>query len=128
VSKPCADERNRVPRHRCDAGRRFALGSADTATVEGDHAVLCRQPIHYARVIVVERRAEGVEQHDRNAGPRTEVSIGEGDAVHRDKVGRYVLEGDGMDVVISNTPSGRHRLDVGTKPLAYCAQDIHFND
>ena len=62
-----ADEGDRVGAHLLDGGRHRPAGGADTAVVEGDHAVVRGDAVDDARVPVVEDRGQVVQEHHRNA-------------------------------------------------------------
>ena len=77
VESQCADERHSVLCHCLDGVRRFALGTADAAIVEGDYAMFRRDAVDDPGVPVVEVRGQVIQEDHRYAGIDTQLPVDE---------------------------------------------------
>ena len=91
VESQCADERDGVLCHRLDRVRCLALGSADPAIVEGDHAVLGRDAVDDPGVPIVEVRGEVIQEDHRYAGIDAQLPVDESGSADGDRFRRRAL-------------------------------------
>ena len=91
VESQRADERDSVLCHCLDCVWRLALGTADAAIVEGDHAMLRRDAIDDPGVPVVEVGGQVIQEDHRYAVIDPQLPVDESGAAHGDGFRRRAL-------------------------------------
>lgn len=69
------DDGDDVSSHRLDAALHLARRRADAAVADGDDVPLLGEPVHEARVPVVEVRTEVRQRDEGDAGPRSRLAV-----------------------------------------------------
>lgn len=105
-----------------------AAEGSDAAIIESDYAVLRRQPVHHARVIIVERRTKMVEQDHRHASLRTKVTISEPGFSRLDLARRCILPSGSMKACHIDHSKYWMLSSRGGNSLACRDKLIYFND
>src|SRR5262249_31521042 len=91
VESQCADERDGVLCHCLDRVRCLAFGGADSAIVEGDHAVLRGDAVDDPGVPIVEVSGQVIEEDHRYVGTYAQLAVDESSSADGNRFRRRIL-------------------------------------